>query len=260
MNTCMTWFSRLGIAIVLSGLVLGGAAIAQPRPPETAALRVGVSPVFPPMVFKQGGKLTGVEADLAKAFGQHLGRKVTFVELPWEDQIEALRDGRTDIIMSSMSVTQARRYVVDFTKPYLIVGQLVLVRREDRNQYLLGIPSRLSGNVGVLKATTGEFLVQREYPKANRKVFKTEEEAVKALVKKKIDLFVGDSTLVWYLAGLHANDGLAAVPAPLSEEVLGWATRKGDDELLSAANQFLEKSAQDGTLQRVYRRWMAVSP
>jgi ABC-type amino acid transport substrate-binding protein len=77
------------------------AAVPAPAPGDTTVLRVGMSPVFPPMVFKQAGELAGVEVDLARALGAKLGRRVVFVELPWEDQIEALTAGKTDIIMSS---------------------------------------------------------------------------------------------------------------------------------------------------------------
>jgi polar amino acid transport system substrate-binding protein len=228
------------------------------RAQESSALRVGVSPVFPPMVFKQGKELVGVEVDLARALSEAIGRPVTFVEVPWEDQIEALNAKRIDIIMSSMSITTSRRYVLDFTRPYLVVGQMTLVRREDENQYVFGFPLKPSGTVGVLKATTGEFLVQRDFPKATRKTFRSEAQAVQALKKKKIDLFISDSTLIWYLAGTHAADGLAAVPIPLSEESLAWGIRKGDEKLLEAANRFIQKAAEDGTLNRVFRRWMAV--
>src|SRR5262245_32751572 len=78
------------------------------EPASNPPLKVGVSPIFPPMVFKQNGNLAGVEVDLARAFGEYLGRPVTFVELPWKDQIDAVNQGRIDIIMSSMSVTTAR--------------------------------------------------------------------------------------------------------------------------------------------------------
>ncbi len=223
-------------------------------------MRVGVSPVFPPMVFKQGKALAGVEVDLAQALGEKLGRKVLFVELPWEDQIEALNAGRIDIIMSSMSITRARRYVIDFSRPYLVVGQMTLVRREDQNRYALGFPITPPGTVGVLKATTGEFLVQRDFPKARRKVFRSEAEVVQALRRKKIDLFISDSTLVWYLAGLHSAEGLAAVPLALSEEQLAWGIRKGDEKLLTAADEFIQSAAQDGTVKRIFRRWTAIAP
>jgi polar amino acid transport system substrate-binding protein len=210
------------------------------------------------MVFKQGKELAGVEVDLAHALGKHLQRKIVFVQLPWEEQIEALNAGRIDIIMSSMSVTMARRQVVEFTRPYFLTGQMALIRREDLHHYVLGFPMRLPGTVGVLEATTGDFLVQREFPKAKRKVVNTDQEAAQALAKKKIDLFISDSTLVWYLAGMYATKGLAAVRIALSEKPLAWAVRRGNPELLAGANGFLEKAKQSGELDRVFRRWMAI--
>ena len=249
------WLRQLCAVVWL--LFLAAPLGAAPGPSE---LRVGVSPIFPPMVFKQGKELAGVEIDLARALGEHLGRRVVFVEVPWKDQMEALNDRRTDIIMSSMSITLARRQVMDFSNPYLVTGQMALVRREDRGQYVLGFPMTLPGKAGVIKATTGEFLLQRDFPKASRKVYDTSDEAARALVKKKIDLFISDSTLVWYLAGSHANEGLTVVPVNLTEEQLGWAVRKGDTQLLPLVNAFIAKAAADGTFNKVGRRWMAVGP
>ncbi len=241
--------------VLLAFLIRAPGACAQN---DNSILRVGVSPIFPPMIFKQGKELAGVEMDLAREFSREIGREVTFVQLPWEDQIEALSGGRIDIIMSSMSITTARKWVMDFSRPYLAVGQMALVRRDDLSQYLLGFPIRPPGPVGVLKATTGEFLLQREFPKASRKVYTTETQAVQALKKKRIDLFIGDSTLVYYLAGTHSTDGLAAVPYQLTQETLAWGIRKGDDKLLSMANSFIKKASDDGRLKQIFRRWMAI--
>jgi ABC-type amino acid transport substrate-binding protein len=89
-------------------------------------------------------------------------------------------------------------------------------------------------------------------------VFDSESAAVRALLKKKIDLFVSDSTLVWYLAGQHGADGLTVVPIALSEELLAWGVRKGDDALLASVNAFVAAAAKDDTLNRVFRRWAAI--
>jgi ABC-type amino acid transport substrate-binding protein len=101
-------------------------------------------------------------------------------------------------------------------------------------------------------------MVQRDFPKMRRKTFRSGTDAVQALKKKKIDLFIADSTLVWYLAGVHANEGLAAVPMALSKEPIAWGIRKGDQQLLAAANEFVGQCLKDGTLNQVVRRWMAV--
>jgi polar amino acid transport system substrate-binding protein len=223
---------------------------------ETAPLRVGVTPNFPPVIYKEAGKLVGVEVDFAKALGQELGRPIQFVELEWEDQIPALTEGRTDIIMSSMSNTRARQIRIAFARPYMAVGQSVLVRREDANKYLLGFPARPDGTIGVLKSTTGDFMVQQEFSRNKRKDFKTPQEAAKALQKKKINLFVCDSPVILWLAGMNEADGLAAVPIFLTEEHLAWGVRKSDPELLQSVNNAIEKFQKDGRGTAIVKRWI----
>jgi len=235
-----------------------GVFAADPAAAAGAPLRVGVSPVFPPMVFKQGKTLVGVEVDLARLLGEHLGRKIVFVEVPWKDQIEALNDGRTDIIMSSMSIAESRRFVLSFSQPYFLVGQMALVRREDKNKYLLGFPLKMEGKIGVIPATTGDFLVQRDYPKTRRLDCKDGEAGAQALIRKKAELFISDSTLIWYLAGTHAADGLTVAPMALAEEQLAWGVRKSDDALLASVNTFIAQVRQNGTLLKVFQRWTAV--
>jgi ABC-type amino acid transport substrate-binding protein len=249
----------LTLALALAaGFLACSAVAAETDGKEQASLRVGVSPVFPPMVFKQGKELAGVEVDLARALGEKLGRKVVFVEMDWKDQTEALNAGKTDIIMSSMSMTPARNAVMTFTRPYLKVGQMGLVRREDRSKHPLCVMVPPGTKVGVIKATTGDFLVQRDFPRANRKTYADGADVARALMKGSVDLVITDSTLVWYLAGTHAADGLTAVPFVLSEELLAWGVRRGNDDLVAAANQFIERASQDGTLAKAFRRWMAV--
>jgi ABC-type amino acid transport substrate-binding protein len=222
----------------------------------TEPLRVGVTASFPPMIYKEGGQLVGVEADFARALGEELGRPVKLVEVNWEDQIPALVEGRTDIIMSSVSITRARQLRVAFTKPYLAAGQSVLVRRQDANKYLLGFPSMPEGTIGVLKATTGDFLIQQDFSRSKRKEFKSPIEAAKALEKKRIDLLVCDLPIVSWLAAMNEIEGLVAVPILLSEEQLAWAVRKSDSELLGSVNAALEKLQKDGRAAAIVKRWI----
>lgn len=226
---------------------------------DPAPLRVGITPVFPPMIFKEKGNVVGVEADFAKALGEALGRPVKFVELDWDDQIPALTEGRTDIIMSGMSMTRPRQFRVEFAKPYFTVGQMALVRRTDAGKYALGFPTWPQGVIGVKQSTTGDFLVQQEFPRAKRKYYDTGEKAAKALAKKQIDLFISDSPTVWWLEGLNEATGLVAVPILLSEEYLAWAVRKSDAALLEAANRTLEKLHQNGQGAQIIKRWIPQS-
>ena len=82
--------------------------------PDENILRVGVSPNSPPLIYKQGEKIAGLEAEFAHEFAKYLGKSVRFIEVEWVDQIPALLDSRTDIIMSGMSVTKMRQIRIAF--------------------------------------------------------------------------------------------------------------------------------------------------
>ena len=84
----------------------------------------------------------------------------------------------------------------------------------------------------------------------------TGDDAAKAVSKKKIDLFISDSSVIWYLAGKYETEGLVAAPMVLSDETLAWATKRSDQQLLEAVNAFLKKIRANGELNQVLRRWM----
>lgn len=244
-----------GLALLLSTLGTTSRAVGQVVADPTV-LRVGVSAKSPPMIFKEGGRIAGVEADLAEALGRDLGRRVVFVDQEWEKLIDALCEDRVDIIMSAMSITPARRYRIAFTNPYLKVGQVALTRRGEQYSYVLNLANQAKHGVGVKAGTTADFLVRQEYPDLKRKYYKSGEEAAAALVKKKIDLFISDGPMVWYLAGRYENQGLTVMPLVLSQEELGWGVRRTDTKLLDAANAFLKKAQENGELKGIFGKWM----
>jgi len=248
-------------ALAIFGIIslLAGCATDSPgssAAPDPGTLRVGVTPNAPPMIFKQDGQVVGVEAELAQALGRDLGRRVVFVEEKWEDLIDSLAENRIDIIMSGMSITLPRSYRVAFSKPYLGVGQIALTRSGEKYDYVFNLATQAKRGVGVKPGTTADFLVQQELPRATRKYFNSGEEAAEALVRKKIDLFISDGPMIWYLASRYESKGLTVAPLLLSQEQLGWGIRRGDTALLQAVNTFLAKSQANGQLNAVLRRWM----
>jgi ABC-type amino acid transport substrate-binding protein len=225
------------------------------RASDPGTLRVGVSPHYPPICYREAGRVRGIEPDFAQALGRELGRAIEFVELDWSEQVPALTEGRTDIVMSGMSITPARQLRVAFCNPYLATGQMPMVRREDSSHYLVGFPVRPTGVIGVLAGTTGDFLVQQEFPKNKRKTYKSSEDAAKALAKKRIDIFICDSPVVRWLAGM-AETKFAAVPVLLSREDVAWAVRKTDTNLLESVNRALGQMNRNGQINAVLNQWV----
>jgi ABC-type amino acid transport substrate-binding protein len=254
----MKRMGRIIFLLAVSGLVTGCSTTPAPRTvaADPSILRVGISPKSPPMIFKEGDKVVGVEADMAQALGTDLGRRVVFVEEKWENLIDALCSNQVDIIMSGMTITPARNYRVAFSDPYLTVGQMALAREGEKYKYVLNLAGQAEHGVGVKPGTTADLLVGQEFPTAKRKYYRDGEAAAGALLKEKIDLFVSDSPLIWYLASRYETKGLAATPLVLSQEQLGWGMRRSDPDLRDSVNAFLKKNQQSGELSRIMGRWM----
>lgn len=216
-------------------------------------LRVGTAPDFPPLVFKQGNKIEGIESDLAKRVGEVLGTKIVFVEKEWEELIPSLLKGDFDVIMSGMTVTEERKKIVLFTSPYKKVGQMAIMRTTDIVEFstvekVLGTTRR----VGYLQGTTSETFVFGNCMQAQKIPLKTMEDATSALLNNNIDVFISDAPVIW---AMSCSD-LTPLCIPLTEEYLAWAVNKDNNELAEILNACIEKMKNDGYLANVEARWI----
>ena len=212
-------------------------------------LRVGVTPNEPPIVYKEGGQVAGWEAEFARKLAARLGLGVKFVEMPFDRLLPALDAGKIDIVMSGMTVTALRTPLAQFCDPYATTGLAVMVRSADLWTYsypevIYVIKSRL----GVEKGTIAEVLAQRRCPKATVSTFASSQAAVQALKANQVDAVIADAPVLWRLAAQSESGALTVVPRSLTEENLAWAVRRGDDDLLNAANAALRQWSADGTL------------
>ena len=229
-------------------------------PPDKNVLRVGVSTNSPPLIFKQGNKTVGLEADLARELATYLGKSLRFVELKWEDQIPALLENRIDIIMSGMSITRLRQVRVAFALSYFESGQMALIRRIDAARYSAGLFSfATSSAIGTIKDTTGEYFVETHFSSIKRKLYTNTRAAVKGLINKEIDIFIHDAPMILYLASENETKGLTDLFARLTEEPLAWAVRKDNVELLDSANNFLRSFNEAGKLNKIVKYWIPLA-
>jgi polar amino acid transport system substrate-binding protein len=243
-------------ALLAAGLSAGCATVSAPQA-DPGLLRVGVAPNSPPMIFKQGDRYAGLEADFARALANELGRKAVFVEFPWEKLLPALEEGKIDVVMSNMSITQLRALRVDFANPYLSVGQMALIHRSDTREFPFGQAVLFTQKtIGVDKGTTGDLFVQERCRQATRETFSSPDKAVAALLQGKIDVFIHDAPVIWRLAAEHEADGLIALSPPLTKESLAWAFPVGQGEMRDAANDVLERWTTSGQLQRMIETWL----
>jgi polar amino acid transport system substrate-binding protein len=159
--------------------------------------------------------------------------------------------------MSGMTRTPLREVRIAFTYRYLESGQTALIRREDAARYSTGLFAiTTSSGIGVIKNTTGEFFVETRFTSVKKVEFRNSQAAVKALIDKKIDMFIHDAPIIFYLASENETNGLTALFAILQKEDLAWAVRKDNRDLLNSANKFLTDSNNQEKLKTMIKYWI----
>ena len=245
-----------GLCLVVSLALLAACRTTRAgSAPKPTDLIVGVTPDYPPLMFRQNNRILGAEVDMAAALGKALGRTVRFLEVKWENQINALLQGRTDIIMSGMTITAARKVRITFSDPYLKLGIMPLVRMRDANKYTTA-ESILDGNarIGVKKGSTADVYANK-HCRSNAITYVMPLNAHYFLVNRRIDVYLHDGPGVIWFAAEHEAD-LQAIHTLLTKDEIAWGLRKDDTELLDSVNRVLAGWKKDGTLKRILDKWL----
>jgi ABC-type amino acid transport substrate-binding protein len=246
----------VSLIIVAMSFLFSCATIHETAKLENEPVRVGVTPNYPPIIFKTDGRLSGAEVDLAQLLGEALRRPVRFIELEWDEQIPALLAGKIDIIMSGMSITEARKVRINFAEPYMKAGLATAMRAEDASYYdsKRKIQEAVV-TIGAMANTTGDVFVQKNFPDAIRISVRTMKDAVYSLKTRRIDFFIHDAPAIAWLVSENEAD-LKGFWQLWNVEYLGWGIRREDQDFLASVNSILNKWKNDGTLDKVLNQWV----
>jgi ABC-type amino acid transport substrate-binding protein len=237
-------------------MILAAASCSSIRPGKAGPLRVGFTPNYPPLAMLQHNKAAGVENDFAGRLALELGRELKLIEVPWSEQFEQLASGNIDLIMSGMTVTPSRRARVVFCDPYMSNPLVAVVRRGEADRYATAeAVKKTTGGIGFLEGTWAGSVVRREFQNGMAVPLSSPDDAVFHLVNQRIDLYIDDLAAAVDL--MSRNDTrMELVPVPLREQVLAWAVRPDNPELLQQANAALARWRASGWLEETLDRWM----
>ena len=225
-------------------------------------LRVGTSPTMAPVVFLDADKkLAGLEVDLGARLSKILGRRIEWVEMPFENLVSALERREIDVVMAGMSITERRQQRVLFTEPYMQAGQMLMFRRSDLGTLNSTRAAHRDGRrFAVQRGSTGSQYVFREFPNATLHYFENTDDMVNALRNEEVDYLVQDAPAIWHYSLNEGADEeeLLAFYRYLTTESLAWAVRRDEAELRNQLNAALAKMRADGSLPNAINHWMPV--
>lgn len=207
-----------------------------------------------PMSCVNQGVRAGYEPELARAVCKHLGLKPVWHNLPMADFYLSLQTGNYDVVWFNQAITPERQQWVNFTQPYGLFDEAVLVRADSLAQS----PADLTGlRVGGLADSTNIALAAGfagvetvPYPGSDKVL----PEMLAALRSHEIDALIDDELVLLVAAEEDAELRLAfSIPTRVP---FGIGLPKGHIELLNALNKILDAVIADGTMAKFWAEWI----
>lgn len=218
-------------------------------------LVVGMELAYPPFEMTDAaGKPTGVSVDLANDLGKYLGRPVLIENMAFDGLIPALKTGKVDLVISSMTATAERAQSIDFSDPYLSTG-LCLLLRKDSSARGIDELDRAGVKVAVKKGTTGHLYAAGKLRKAEVLVLDKEAAAVLEVAQGKADAFIYDQMSTYQNWQRH-RETTRAILEPFQKESWAVGLRKGNDELRGRVNEFIRDYRAKGGFDALGDRYL----
>ena len=220
------------------------------------AVRVATDATYPPFeMLDENKNIVGYDVDLITEICTLANCKPEIKSTAWDGIFPALQKGDYDAVISGVTITAERDKTMDFSDPYIEVGQVLLVRADESR--INSLDDMAGKSVAIQRGTTNDETatqLQKEGKIKDIKRFPTFDLAVKALLNRDVDAVIIDNTAASGYMGTNP-DKLKVAGEKFTSEGLGIVVRDGDSELQSAFNAALKALKENGTMDRLYQKW-----
>ncbi|MCA2211019.1 MULTISPECIES: amino acid ABC transporter substrate-binding protein [Nocardia] len=242
---------RKVLAAVVLAVVAATGLSACSSASDPNVLKVGTEGTYAPFSYQENGELTGYDVEVARAVGEKLGKRVEFVQTPWDSIFAGLESKRFDLVANQVTINPERTAKYSLSQPYT-TSEGVIVTRAD-NTDITGLAS-LAGKTTAQSATSNWSQVAKD---AGAKVEAVEGfvQAVQLLKAGRVDATVNDTLAVGEYTKKTADTGIkiAAKTGEVSKQA--FAGRKDDAALVADVDRALAELAADGTLARLSEKY-----
>lgn len=216
---------------------------------------VAVENAYPPFNFidEETGEAKGWDYDAVREICKRINCVPEFKEAAWDGIFEAMAAGEYDVLADGVTYTEERDKVVDFSIPYVTVGQVLVVRSECGKADVEAFKADEAKLVGTQIGTTNEIVAKEHFGEERVKSFETFDAAFLALLSGDVDGVVVDT--ITGQGYVEENEGKLKILGQLtSDEELAFVFPPGSD-LIEPWNAALKSMMEDGTLEQLNKKW-----
>ena len=233
---------------------------------QAADLKVAIDPTYEPFTYKTAdGKPTGFDVDIANAICAEMKRNCVFVEQVWDSMIPGLQARKYDVVVSSLSITEERKRVIDFSDRYYKTPSAIVVKKGT----VYANPASLKGKrIGVLKGSTQEKWAMGELKPAGVTVvsYEAQDQVYLDIKAGRLDGTVADKVEVHggFLRKPEGKDYAYVGPdqyeAKYYGDGIGIGMRKGQKDLKDQINKAIKTIRSNGTYNQIAKKYFDFDP
>ena len=219
---------------------------------EITKLVAGTDATYAPMEYiDDNGEIVGIDIDIVNAIAEELGIEVEFKNIGWEPLFPAVENGEVDFAVSSITITEERQESFDFTEPYYVANQLILVPEDSDITSFQDLKGK---RVSVQINTTGHIVVKDLLGETSSNIVATETMplAISEMLNGNADASVGDnSTINDYMKNNPDVNVKTIEDDEFEKEYYGLMVKKGNTEILELLNEGIQKIKENGKLEEI---------
>ena len=219
---------------------------------EPGKLIMSTNAAFPPYeMTTDSGEFEGIDIETAQAIADKLGLELQIDDMDFDAALLAVQQGKADMVMAGVTVTDERQNVMDFTDSYATGIQSIIVK-EDSD--IASVDDLAGKKIGTQRGTTGYLYCSDDFGDENVVAYDNGLTAVQMLNNGQVDCVVIDNAPAKEF--IAANPGLKLLDTAYVEESYAIGIGKGNTELKDAINTALEELKADGTLQAIVDKYI----
>lgn len=219
---------------------------------EPGKLIMSTNAAFPPYeMTTDSGEFEGIDIETAQAIADKLGLELQIDDMDFDTALLAVQQGKSDMVMAGVTVTDERQNVMDFTDSYATGIQSIIVK-EDSD--IASVDDLAGKKIGTQRGTTGYLYCSDDFGDENVVAYDDGLTAVQMLNNGQVDCVVIDNAPAKEF--IAANPGLKLLDTAYVEESYAIGIGKGNTELKDAINTALEELKADGTLQAIVDKYI----
>lgn len=236
--------------LLLSGAVMHAAVAQDYTLVEPNKLIIATGSNYPPMEFTENGKLVGYDIDLGNELARRMGLQAEYVVVEYKGIIGTLKSKRTDILMSGMTITAARKEQVLFSDGYLDAPIGAAVLKKDANTTSDKVDEKFT--VGVELGSLGAIWAKENLKTSAPRTYDNLQLAINDLNAGRINMVVNNiPALRWQL---RDKPNFTVTP-PWEERITAIAARLEDKALIAKLNGLLADMRKDGFKEQLDAKW-----